>query len=123
MTWEPESNIPDSVYLYEYKKLNNMVMNRMNLKVSLTFTSRRKGYTPPVILEELQERKPKPQFLNMSNMAITLNDNLNNGKFGIVPVPKYKKKFGQNVNYLKFGNEVYKMKNVSFKDVSRRRRV
>ncbi|CCD66109.2 Chromo domain-containing protein [Caenorhabditis elegans] len=116
MTWEPESNIPDSVYLYEYKKLNNMVMNRMNLKVSLTFTSRRKGYTPPVILEELQERKPKPQFLNMSNMAITLNDNLNNGKFGIVPVPKYKKKFGQNVNYLKFGNEVYKMKNVSFKD-------
>uniref|UniRef100_A0A8R1HP12 Protein kinase domain-containing protein n=1 Tax=Caenorhabditis japonica TaxID=281687 RepID=A0A8R1HP12_CAEJA len=110
MTWEPEENVPAAVYLPEFKKVNNLPQSLIRLRLNIA--SDRNAYVKPNVLKEVQERCAKVTNEHMNTFTVTLNDEVNNGKFGIIPLPLYKRKLIRGEEYLKKGDEMYWLKQV-----------
>ncbi|EGT48230.1 hypothetical protein CAEBREN_14050 [Caenorhabditis brenneri] len=112
-TWEPETEIPDGVCLQEYKALNNMPIPTAILKLDLDFNRTGIDFLPPKIKSETLEKTTTSKRFKMSQlneMPFFTNDELYNGKFGMVRVSEYTKEPGDKYVILAKDNETLLMK-------------
>ncbi|KAF1766659.1 hypothetical protein GCK72_006617 [Caenorhabditis remanei] len=109
-TWEPEESIPSAVYLGQFKRLNNLEEHLEKIEVSFELKQKR-GYCPLQDVQIVEKTADEP--VNLSLFSPVLLDAVDNGRFGMVPIPA-----GENLNqssfFFKLNSTYYFVKNAVY---------